>query len=95
MRGWRISINRAHVALWRRCLLGWIGFVGFALIAGAHLKPRMDEVLVVFFLPFWLVLLPYAIGCLALALVRLLWPARRWARAPVTRFDGLRRQSRS
>ncbi len=79
MRGWAIGINWTHVALWRRGLIGWFGLVGFALVAGAHLGPRPDEVLVVCLMPL-LVIVPYAAGCLLLALLRLsldLWQHRR------------------
>ncbi len=71
MRGWTIGINWTHVALWRRGLMAWFGLVGFALVAGAHLGPRPDEILFACTLPL-LVIVPYAAGCLMLALLRLL-----------------------
>ena len=82
MRGWAIGINWTHVALWRRWLLAWFGLVGFALVAGAHLGPRPDEILFAVTLPL-LVIVPYAAGCLVLALLRLLlkhW--HDWCRMP-------------
>lgn len=78
MRGWAIGINWPHVALWRRGLIGWFGLVGFALVAGAHLGPRADEVLFACTLPL-VVIVPYAAGCLLLAALRLaleLWKDR-------------------
>lgn len=70
MKHWGIRINWEHVALWKRGLMGWFGLMAFALVAGAHLGPRPDEVLFVVCLPA-VVLLPYAAFCAALALLRL------------------------
>lgn len=70
MRGWAIGINWTHVALWRRWLMAWFGLVAFALVAGAHLGPRPDEILFAVTLPL-LVIVPYAAGCLVLGAVRL------------------------
>jgi hypothetical protein len=39
------------------------------LVAGWHLGPRWDEVLFLATLPLW-VLVPYAVGCLGLAALR-------------------------
>lgn len=66
---WGVSINRPHLALWRRLVVGWLAYVGIGLVLGAHLKPRPDEVVFVLALPV-LVIVPYAIGCLAVAGLR-------------------------
>lgn len=72
---WRISLNWDHVYLWIGLGFCWLAFIGFALVAGAHHKPRLDEVTVVLLLPLGL-LVPYALGCIFLAVLRLLWPPR-------------------
>lgn len=68
---WGIGINWGHVALWRRWLIQWLIFVGVAVVLGWHLGPRPDEVAAAVFLPM-LVLVPYALGCLMLVVVRVL-----------------------
>lgn len=73
--GWGISLNKQHIALWRGYLLAWAAFVGFVVLLGWHLKPRADEVAFVLALPL-VVLIPYAAGCLVLAVVKALWPVR-------------------
>lgn len=78
---WGVSINRPHLLLWRRLAVGWLAYVGVGLVLGAALKPRPDEVAFVLTLPL-VVIVPYALGCLALAgLKAYLWPIR---------FQGLR-----
>lgn len=67
---WGIGINWAHVAVWRRVLITYLGFVGFCLIAGAHLKPRPDEIAFMLVLPLW-VIVPYTAGCLFLGTAKL------------------------
>ena len=76
---WRVGVRRTHVALWRRWLGLWLAFVAFGLVAGAHLKPRPDEIAFVLALPL-AVVVPYAVGCLGLVALRAwLWPLR-WLR---------------
>jgi hypothetical protein len=55
-------------------LVGWLIFVGFCIVAGAHLKPRPDEILFVTTLPLWLVLAPYTVWCFIVAMLRAYWP---------------------
>lgn len=69
---WGIGINWDHVALWRGWLVHWLIFVGCILVLGWHLGPRSDEVAFVLALPLW-ILVPYALLCLLLAAVRVLW----------------------
>ena len=78
--GWRVEINRQHVGLWGALLAGWLAFVAFGLVIGWHLGPRLDEVLIILVLPLWLVVIPYALLCLLIAVARLLWPTigRHW-----------------
>ncbi len=70
--GLGIGINWDHVALWRRWLITWLVFVGFAVLVGWRYGPRQDEVTVAVFLPL-LVVVPYALGCLLLAVARVLF----------------------
>lgn len=67
---WRIGLNPDHIRLWITYGFQWLGFVAFWLVAGWHLKPRMDEFLVVLTLPVWLVLAPYVVFCLVAAAVK-------------------------
>lgn len=76
--GWGISLNRDHLAVWGRWAILWLLFIGFGLIAGWHLSPRLDEIVTVALLPL-AVLVPYVLGCLGLAVFRLLWPPLRRA----------------
>lgn len=79
MRGWGIGINWVHVAVWRRGLAMYAGFVLFCLIAGANLGPRPDEILFAVMLPAWAII-PYAIASLLVAVLRL-WLVRwEWQR---------------
>jgi Sec-independent protein secretion pathway component TatC len=84
--GWGITLNQHHVANCKRILIAWLGFVAFGLILGARLGPRPDEIAFMLLLPLPLIAL-YALGCLALGLLRLLWPVRRdWHTRPVLRL---------
>lgn len=74
--GWGITLNQHHVANCKRILIAWLGFVAFGLILGARLGPRPDEIAFMLILPLPLVAL-YALGCLLLGLLRILWPVRR------------------
>lgn len=67
---WGIGINWDHVRVWQGWLISWLVFVGVALVLGWRLGPRPDEVAVAVFLPL-LVLIPYVLGCLLLAVLRL------------------------
>lgn len=69
---WRLTLNVPHLRLWAGLAVGWAGFVLFALIAGSHLKPRIDEVLTVALLPLG-ILVPYVIGCLIVAVGKALF----------------------
>jgi hypothetical protein len=71
MSGWTISLNREHVALLGRATRWWLSYVAFCVVAGWGLGPRWDEVLTLTLLPLG-VLLPYAVGCLAVAALRVL-----------------------
>lgn len=96
--GLGIGINWEHVALWRRWLITWLVFVGFAVVVGWRYGPRQDEVTVAVFLPL-LVLVPYALGCLLLALARALFAgAGRRARRAIVHavqiaHDGINRRA--
>jgi hypothetical protein len=70
---WRVTLNRPHVALWARWYVAWLTWVGWALILGAHLHPRWDEILFAISLPCFL-LLPYMIGTFILAYIKLCLP---------------------
>lgn len=85
---WKLTINRDHVALWGRWLAMWVAFVAFGLVVGWHLKPRMDEFLVVLSLPL-AVVAAYAIGCLVVLVIRSLWPIRLQSRWQRRRFGGV------
>lgn len=70
----RLSLNWAHFRVWRRWTLTWLAFVGATLVLGAHLNPRLDEVMFVLFLPL-IVLVPYIAVCLFAVLYKAwLWP---------------------
>lgn len=71
---WKIGLNTPHLIVWRRILIGWLAFVGFAVIAGWHLKPRIDELLFAVTLPIWLVVAPYAAYSLLAVVLRSCWP---------------------
>lgn len=84
--GWGITLNKTHVTQLKRALIVWLGFVACGLIFGAHLKPRPDEIAFMILLPIPFVAV-YAVGCLALAILRILWPIRRdWHTRPVLRL---------
>ena len=70
---WRVTLNRSHVALWARWCVAWLAWVGWALILGAHLHPRWDEILFAISLPCF-VLLPYMIATFILACIKLFLP---------------------
>lgn len=70
MGSWGIGINWAHVAVWRRFVYLWLGYVGLGIVAGAHLGPRPDEIAFVLLLPL-AVVVPYALVCLGLAALKL------------------------
>ena len=74
--GWGITLNRTHVTACKQALIVWLGFVAAGLILGARLGPRPDEIAFMILLPLPLIAL-YALGCLALGLLRILWPVRR------------------
>lgn len=69
---WGFGLNWPHVTLWRRLFMAWLVFVAFGLVLGWRFGPRPDEVAFMLVLPL-LVVLPYAVGCLGLAVLRLLW----------------------
>lgn len=75
----KIKLNHAHILIWKKMLAYWLAFVVFGLIAGWHLKPRPDEVAFMLSLPA-IVVIPYGLGCLAVATLRVLWPVgfHRW-----------------
>jgi hypothetical protein len=70
---WRMTLNRSHVALWARWWIAWLAWVGWALMLGAHLHPRWDEILFAISLPCF-VLIPYVIGTFVLACIKLFLP---------------------
>lgn len=83
----QIGLNRPHLIRWIPVLGGWLAYVALALLLGAHLQPRLDEVLFVLTLPLWGIV-PYAACCLAVAALRVwLWPARAyWRRLRLPRL---------
>lgn len=72
----KLTLNKDHVAKWQRLAVAWLVFVLIGLIAGWHLKPRMDEFVFVLTLPLWAVLAPYAAWCLLAALLKSFLPIR-------------------
>lgn len=79
---WGVRLNRPHVRLWQGLAVLWGAFVLFGLVVGAHLRPRMDEIVIVALLPL-AVLIPYAVLSFLLTLLRvflsrspLLWGRR-------------------
>lgn len=73
---WKIRLNTPCIIVWRRLFAGWLAFVGFALLAGAHLNPRPDEIMFAVTLPLWLGALPYALYSLAVVVLRSFGPIR-------------------
>lgn len=73
--GIRITLNEQHLNAWKRLLLYWLVFVAIMLVAGWHLRPRLDEFLTVLALPL-IVIVPYGAFCLIAAAIRLSWPVR-------------------
>ena len=79
--GWKLSINREHLLLWQRWMLWWVAFVGFMIVYGWRLHPRMDEILFVLVVPPIVVTGAYVAFCLATAACKVLWPVRLGAPA--------------
>ena len=69
----RITLNMDHVALLGRWTLWWLTYVAGIIVFGLgfRITPRIDELIVVTLLPVPLVI-AYALGCLALAWLRLM-----------------------
>lgn len=91
--GWTIQVEPRHLALWGRFARFWASYVAFCVVVGWHLGPTLEEVLMLTGLPL-LVLIPYTLGCLGLAALRVLLrplmvrrPAssRRYPAAPLRR----------
>ena len=77
-----VSLNKPHLARLGIFAVWWAIYLTIALIAGWRLQPRGDEILFVATLPLWL-LVPYAVACFAIALIKL-WAARwNWWRPGV------------
>jgi uncharacterized membrane protein len=66
----QVKFNTPHIILWGRVLSLWLMYVGFCVIVGWSLHPRLDEVLFAVFLPAF-VIVPYIVICLAVAALRL------------------------
>jgi hypothetical protein len=64
----RVSLNGPHVVLWGRVIGLWIGYVGFCVLLGWSLHPRVDEIVFAVFLPA-IVVLPYIAFCFAVAML--------------------------
>lgn len=73
---WGVELNRPHLRLWGRLAVGWALFVGFGLVAGAHLKPRADEITFMLALPL-AVVIPYVLVSFVGVTIRSLWLAPR------------------
>lgn len=81
---WKLKLDRQHLLLWCRFAIYWLCYVIAGLIAGWHLKPRMDEVIFVLLLPV-LIVATYAAACFVAAALKVwLWPIGRH------RWNGLR-----
>ena len=91
--GWRVTLIRSHVALWARWWAAWLAWVAWALILGAHLHPRWDEILFAICLPCF-VLLPYMIGTFILACIKLFLPVCCRLRRKPMRLSASRLQER-
>lgn len=65
----QVKLNSAHIILWGRVLGLWLFYVGFCVVVGWSLHPRLDEVIFAVFLP-GLVVGPYIIFCLLIAALR-------------------------
>lgn len=79
----KIGLNHPHLARWGYWAVSYAAFVGFALVAGWHLKPRWDEIVFAITLPLY-VLIPWIIISLIGAWIKTLrpkwlhhWPLRR------------------
>ena len=68
----RVVLNRPHIALWGRFLVGFACSFASCVIFGAALHPRWDELLFVGTLPLWIIV-PYAAFCFVAVLVKAWW----------------------
>lgn len=80
--GWKVELNREHVATVRRLLWRWFWYVIFLVVIGWGFGPRLDEVLTVMFVVPLIVLVPYVVFCLAVAALKSLWPEGRHSWVP-------------
>lgn len=72
--GWKVQLNREHVAAVRRLLWRWFLYVIFLVVIGWGYGPRLDEVLTVMFIVPLIVLVPYIAFCFVGAALKSLWP---------------------
>jgi hypothetical protein len=73
----RLRLDPSHVATCARWYIVWLVWVGLALVLGARLGPRTDEI---YFAVVTLPLTAFAIYValsFVVALAKVLWPARR------------------
>ena len=91
----RITLNRSHIALWGRFLVGFACYFASCVIFGAALHPRWDELLFVGTLPLWIIV-PYAAFCFVAVIVKAWWlgsigrERRLWLVGRLMRRDGSR-----
>ena len=86
-------INRGHIRLVGQLLVGWVAFVGFGLIIGWNLHPRIDEVVFVLSLPLFVVP-AYAVLCLAAVGLKALVIGLQARARPLPRLDRTNRRIR-
>ena len=67
-----VLLNRDHINLWLRFLVGFAFYFASCVIFGAALHPRWDELLFVGTLPLWIIV-PYAVFCFVAVLVKAWW----------------------
>lgn len=71
----KIFINRDHLAVWKRLAMMWGIYLVVCLLGALPITPRLDEFVFVSTLPLWLVVLPYGVFCLVVAI----WKASRFS----------------
>jgi hypothetical protein len=88
---WRVTLNHSHFAVWGRIGMWWLTLIVMALIFGPH--ARTDELLFATIVLPLSVLVPYALGTLAIAWAKtMLLPWLRGARRQLVANHRLRDQ---